>query len=246
MAPRMFGSDRTDPVRSLFVHIAIFIAVYTATARKRQRLDFAHRKHSVRRKDGHFSGYAVAEYNLLRSMTISYIAIFFLLSFIFPLDGNLLQISLCLLINGVITYLPSRVMQGNKNAKIVSTFEAILIGGLAGLSALAGFSRIGLMLSIASFCGTERRSSANWALLLSVTASAVLIVTDIFDIFAGNSQPFWSNLIFYLISAIFAFISSQAGIHILLKHISKNGCSSYAYYCWGMALLALILFLIVA
>ena len=242
----IFGNDRVDPVRNLFIHIAVFIAVYTATAKKRMRLDQAHRKYSAKRRNSNSFGTSVAEYNLLRVITISFVVTFLLLYFIWPLSGNLLQVSLCLLINGVIIYFPDRTMQGNKNAKVMSTVEAILVGCVAGLSALSGFSRVGLVLSLAAFCGAERKNSSNWALLLSVCASAVLVLTDIFEIFAGNGEPFWSNLFFNLISAVFAFVGSLAGIYILRKHISKNGGTSYAYYCWGAALLALILFLTVA
>lgn len=242
----VFGSNYADPVRDLFIHIAVFFAVYTATAKKRERLEQAHKNQQKRRRLNGSSGLAAAERQLLHMATIPFLIVFITLYFIWPFEGTLLQTSLCLIINGIIIFMPERMLQGNKNAKVISTFEVILIGSVAGLSVIAGFSRVGCMISIAAFCGADRKSSAGWALLLSVSAQLSLLFTDVLNIFAINTQPFWSNLLFYLINAVFSFIGAQGGMYILRKHISKNGCSAYAYYCWGAALLALILFLTIA
>ena len=241
----LFGVNYNDPIRKLLVHIAIFLAVFMATARKRRYQALAY-ENQIRKRRNQRISHATMEYRLVRLALIPFLTTYFLLYFIFPFKENLLITSVCLLINGIVIYLPSRMLQGNKNANVMSSLEIILIGIAAGLSAITGISRIGWMVSVAAFCSADRKASTGWALLLSVSACAAQICVDIFEIFAGNGAAFWSNIIFYLLAAVLAYFGAQAGMHILTKHMSKNGCSNYAYYCWGAALLALILYLTIA
>ena len=242
----VFGSETVNPVRNLFVHVAIFAALYFATVQMRGKLDRAKQQLSRRRTTKKTATSAVMEYLFLRRASIPFLVVFFLLCYIVPASFNLFFIALFLLINGVVIYLPERMLRGNKNAKVMSKFESILIGFSGGLSAIPGLSRVGLTMSVSAMCGADQRSSANWALLLSLPAVFARILVDLLAVFATTGIPFWSNLLYYLLSAIFAFLGTRAGIYILRRHIRNNGCTGYAFYCWGAALFALILFLTVA
>lgn len=240
----LFGASYIDPVRNLFVHIAILIALYLGTAKARERLNRVQQSQS-RKKGNHFSK-AVAEYRLLRSAAIPFLIVFFLARYILPKTISLIIVSLCLFINGIVIFLPERMLQGNKNAKVMTKFDGALIGIAGAASALSGLSRVGIMYSIASMRGAERKSSVNWALLLSIPASFAWIILDIFALFKSSAIPFWSNLLYYIVSALFAFIGTRAGIYFLRRHIRNDGCAGYAFYCWGAALFTLILFLTIA
>ena len=242
----VFGTDASDPARNLFIHIAIFLAAYINTAKKRERLDRAYKNQSGYMKKGSPTGSAVMEYRLLRLAVISFMIVFLLLYYLIPVQANLFSVSICLLVNGLIIYWPDRMMQGNKNAKVMSAFESILLGIAGALCVFPGFSRIGFMFSIATLCGAERRSSVNWALLLSLWALGALVLTDLLALFSEGGAPFWSNFIYYIITAFFSFIGACAGLHILRKSISKKGCAGFSYYCWGAAIFALIIFLTVS
>ena len=50
----LFGASYIDPVRNLFVHIAILIALYLGTAKARERLNRVQQSQS-RKKGNHFS-----------------------------------------------------------------------------------------------------------------------------------------------------------------------------------------------
>ena len=239
MIGTLFGSGSTDPVRNLFVHIAVLFALYLGTAKARDRIDKARQARNRGTK-------AAAEYRFLRSVTIPYLIVFFLLRYLLPSDTSLILVSLCLLLNGIVIFLPERMLQGNKNAKVMTKLDGAFIGAAGAFSALPGFSRVGIMHSVASMRGAERKSSVNWSLLLCIPALYAWIVLDLLALFSGTGVPFWSNLLYYLISGLFAFLGTRAGVYFLRRHIRVNGCTGYAFYCWGAALYLLILFLTIA
>ena len=238
----ILNDDLIDPVRNLFIHIAVLIAIYAETAHIRNSLSKATQSNRKR----HGNSKAIAEHQFWRNTTVPFLIVFFLISYISPSGGNLLLVSFILLLNGVLLFLPDRMLQGNKNSKVMTKTDSALIGSFGALSALPGFSRIGGILFAASFRGADRKSAVNWALMLSIPALYALILKDLFAIFAGNSLPFWSNFFFYIITAVAAFIGCRAGLYALKRHIRRTGCASYAFYCWGAALFALILFLTIA
>jgi len=179
----------------------------------------------------------------LRNIALTFVIFFFLLRYITSMKSNLLLTSLFLLINGILIFLPDRMLQGNKNAMVMSKFDGVFIGVIGGFSVFPGFSRIGGIISASVLRGVERKSAVNWALILSIPALLCWLLIDILSIFSGIVAPFWRNILFYIISAFSAFLGAHLGIYILQRHVRKTGCSGYAYYCWGAALFALILFL---
>ena len=241
----IFGTGASDPARNLFIHIAVLFAVYSATAKKRERLKNAARKQRRKKNGTNSDSLANAEYKLLRTATLPLLIIFFLLIYLLPIHDNLIITSLLLLVNGILIFLPDRMLQGNKNAKVITPFDAVFIGIAGALSAFPGFSRIGCVMAAAALRGADKKSSGNWALMLSIPALTAWILIDLISLFTWVGIPFWSNLIFYLIGGFSAYLGSRLGIYGLRKHIRINGCAGYAYYCWGASLLTLILFLTV-
>jgi len=218
----VLGSDSADPVRNLFVHIAVLLALWLGTEKARNRIRAAQRNQSRRRKEA--GSKAAAEYRLLRAATIPFLIAFFLLRYILPSNVSLLLISLFLLLNGIVIFLPDRMLQGNKNAKVMTKFDGALIGISGALCALPGFSRVGVMYSVAAMRGAERKASVNWALLLSIPALVGWVILDFLALLSGSGVPFWSNLLYYFISALFAFLGTRASIYVLRRHIRSVGC----------------------
>ena len=75
----IFGTGASDPARNLFIHIAVLFAVYSATAKKRERLKNAARKQRRKKNGTNSDSLANAEYKLLRTATLPLLIIFFLL-----------------------------------------------------------------------------------------------------------------------------------------------------------------------
>lgn len=242
----IFGANLVTPAGNLFIHISVLIAVYIETARIRDQISKARQNTARRKSNSRNSSRSLAEYRFISNMTVPFLILFFLLCYIIPNLVSLLFISVVLVLNGLILFFPERMLQGNKNAKVSTKIDALSIGAISALSALPGFSRIGGTLFAATFRGADRKSAVNWALMLSVPALWAGILLDFLAIFSGTGMFLWSNFFYYILSGLTAFLGTRAGVYFLRKHIRKNGTTGYAYYCWGAALFALILFLTLA
>lgn len=242
----VFGTDASDPVRNLFVHIAILVALYICTKNARNRISKARYANASRKKGNVRNSKLAREYSVLRSIAVPFLILFFLLSYIIPRKNNLFTVFLMLILNGIVIFIPERMLRGNKNAKVVSRLDCALIGFAGGFSILPGISRIGAMLSVASMRGVEKKVAANWTLLLSIPALFAMIILDILSIFSVSDVVFWGNLIYYIVSGITAFLGTRIAVYFFRKYIRVNGCTGYSYYCWGAAFFCLILFLTIA
>jgi hypothetical protein len=80
------------------------------------------------------------------------------------------------------------MLQGNKDAKSMSSIDSILIGAVGGLSVFGGISRIGCTSSVAVARGADRQQAIKWSLLLSVFALASLCCLDLYQLFFYNSE----------------------------------------------------------
>lgn len=242
---RLFGVDRPDPVRGLFIHGAMLFAAVECS---RAILDMVRREGFARSQGGHIrrqsSRYSQIQ-RLIRGAIAPMVLIMFFLRYTLPTENNLLLTSLFLIINGAILFLPERMIQSNKDAGAMSFLDSVLIGCSASLSAFSGISRTGCVYSMSVTRGAEKKNAISWAILLSVPALAFMILTDIFAIFAGGAANFWSNLISYLLMAVATYAGCRIGIFTIRSVLFRSGNSGFAYYCWGAALLSFVIYLTV-
>ena len=241
---RLFGVNFVDPVRNLFIHIATFVAIYINS---RSFLEHTRRERALPRRSKNYKSNSRLhfDYRFLKNAMIPMLVVFFVLRSIAKPDNNLLLCSVITLLNGVCLFLADRMVQGNKDARIMSSIDSLFVGVAAGLSALPGFSRIGCAAVAASARGAERRYCINWALLLCIPALIATIVLDIVHIFGGAGYPFWINLFSYIISALTTYIGSYFSIRVLRYISIKSGFSTFAYYSLGLSILLFVLYLIV-
>ena len=147
-----------------------------------------------------------------------------------------------LIINGIILYLPQFMLRGNKDARAMSGFDALLIGVSGALSVFPGFSRMATMVSVARMRGADKSFAVELTLLLCIPALMCLSLIDFFSSVTVQGTP---GLLPCLLASVASFAGSFFGIHIIRYFSRKPGFTAFAYYSWGAALLALILYLAV-
>jgi len=167
-------------------------------------------------------------------------------SYVYKGSLNLLTCSLFLLINGIILYIPCRMLQGNKDASSMSALDAWLIGLSGALSVISGISRIGCFTSVSTVRGADRRKALNWALILSVPALVTLSCLDVFSLFYYHDQvSFWGNIFGYLLSIVGAFIGGYLSV-IAVRFVTKRAnYTGFAYYSWGLSLFMFVMYLLI-
>ena len=122
----LFGINDMDPVRNLFIHIGMLFALFTGI---RPYLDQIRREQALnrRRSRERSSLRTFADMRLVRNAVLPMIVGILLVSYIFSWDGSLAIVSLFLVVNGIILYLPERMIQGNKDSRSMSRLDSYLL-----------------------------------------------------------------------------------------------------------------------
>ena len=120
--------------------------------------------------------------------------------------------------------------------------DALVMGLGGALSAVPGFSGVGIALSVASVTGVERRYAVNMVLLMNMGITVGRMVYDVIDLTASKLDPIsFSVLVCYITAALAAFVAASLAIRGLRSMAEERGFSIFAYYCWGISLFTFIL-----
>lgn len=243
----LFGVSEKEPIRDLLVHIAILAAVFLACRgmfvkiRREQILAYRMRRNpgQVRALKG------VYDMRLIRTAApVMLIGMFANLLFTNFYDRRPI-FALVLLLNGALTLIPTYMHQGNRDARTMTSFDGLLVGFAAALSAIPGISRNGMIMFVTLIREADKQNGVTWALLLTVPAMVMLILLDFIAMFTvGIGAVTFSAFLGYLISMLTAFIGAYVGVNSIRMLISRSDYSGFAYYDFGLALLSMILYLI--
>lgn len=242
----LLGKHTLDPVQSLFIHAALLLSVFTGI---RPYLDQIRREQALARRRGrNLSALrTLADVRLVRNATLPMIVSSLVLSYIVKSDVSLPLISLLLIMNGAILYLPERMIQGNKDARSMSLLDSYLLALAGALSILPGISFVGTACSVSLARGADRNKALNWSFLLSIPALAVLCCLDLFQIITNfGSIHFFAGFFGNLLSGIGAYCTGYFGIILMKRFTARSTNAVFAYYSWGAALFIFLLYLTVA
>jgi len=242
---RIFGAASVAPLRSIFIRIGLLLALLTACRaiivrlRKEKALASRSRRSRITEMKGLY------DLRLVRTASLPLLAGLLTVFFTGSTDFGLVILALILIANGVIILIPVYMPHGNKEAKSMTGLDAVLIGAAGALSALPGFSRMGAVLSVATARGADKNHALNWSLLLSIPAIVLTLFADVLNLFIYGAQGIsFTVLLGYLLCAVFAFVGARMGIAFIRYLTFRTGFAGFAYYSWGMALFAFILYLI--
>ena len=238
----LFGMQENDPVRSLVIHIALFLSLYFSLRANTSRP----RAEQGSRRHGRSTSPNAYDLRLVKNAAVPLVICICVFTYIFNKIDQLPVVVIFLIINGVLLFLPERMMIGNKDARSMTLFDSLLIGFMGALSAFSGISRLGAIVLAAHARGSNRSKALYWFLMLSAPALIMLIIIDFFTIATGGATfGFWANLLGYILSGIGAFATGYLGIMLVRYFNSQTGYAAFAYYSWGIALLTFLLYLAV-
>ncbi len=239
----LFGTEHYDPILNALVSIAVLIAVLSGISGILEQLRRSRRSriHTGGRR-GQNTGLLRFFKNAILPMLIAY----FVLHYWSNASVSFLTIALCLLLNGIVLFVPGRMIQGNKTAAHMSLLDSLLMAISGALSALPGFSGTGAMTSALVVRGTERQKAFQWALVLLIPLIAASVFTDLLDLFTlGGELVFATNFFGYVFSVIGGYLGGYAGVFLMKTMVSRSDFTGFAYYCWGASLFSFLLYLIV-
>ncbi len=243
---QLFGIYTPDPVRDLFVHLAIFLGLFSACRsmidhlRRERRQQLHNRYRTVR------TSRIIMDERFVKNAALPMLIGYIILYYTFRSGTNLLVSALFLLLNGLILFVSGRMLQGNKDIRSMTYLDSLLIGLSGAFSSFSGISRIGCIATVSAARGADRQHALNWALMLSMPALILLSGLDIIRLFSdGGSVAFWINFIPYLFSAVSAYLGAYYSIRLMRFLSVRTGYSGFSYYCWGAALFSFLIYLTV-
>ena len=162
--------------------------------------------------------------------------------FVEGLYSNPMFIGCAFLGTGLILFLSDRLSRGNKDVKNASILDVLLVGCGQALATVPGISRSGTTISVGLARGFSREFAVKFSFLLSIPAVLGANILSLIDAIQEGID--WTLMPMYLAGVATAMISGYLAIR-LLKYISrKSSFGGFAYYCWGIGLVTLILSLV--
>lgn len=157
------------------------------------------------------------------------------------LFNNIPAVGFFLIITGILLYASEMVSRKISNKSGVSEMNvknSLIVGVAQACSIAPGISRSGATISAGLFLGMERELAARFSFLLSIPAILGAALVQIKDI---------SSLVDISTGAVIAgfiasIITGYLAIKIVLKLITERNLLIFAYYCWIIGPLAIILY----
>lgn len=160
------------------------------------------------------------------------------------LAGNTPFISFALIVTGALLYVSGKLSEGRKNEKTSSVVDAIVVGAAQAIAVIPGLSRSGTTITVGLSRGFKREFAVRFSFLMSIPAIlGSALVTFIKAIVNGVN---WAELPVYIIGMIVAGVVGYFALVLIKKLIlSGDSFSKFAYYCWGVGAVSLVLSLFI-
>ena len=157
-----------------------------------------------------------------------------------------------LLVTGFILWLAERREAAlRKEAKTcrsrerMNTWDAFLVGTMQGISLIPGISRVGSTISVGLFRGLEREVAARYSFLLCIPAILGANLLSLIGISGGRICLKGGleniNILALIVGVGMAFLTGYLAIGIVLRALYQKKFSIFAFYCWSLGILVLIL-----
>ena len=140
-----------------------------------------------------------------------------------------------LLVTGLILWATRWVKRGEKDIGKMHWLDAFLIGIAQGIAILPGISRSGSTICAGLFLGLDRVLAGKFSFLLSIPAilGAALLESRKIE----SAGEVGTILMGTAVAAVAGYFSLKS----LMKIISIGKVSRFAYYCWAMGVLMMLL-----
>ncbi len=140
---------------------------------------------------------------------------------------------------GVILWLSGRFDTTDTAPRELNTVSALIIGAVQGLATLPGISRSGITISAALVRGINREEAARFSLLLSVPAILGAVLLELKDVTSLDIP-----VVTIIAGTVVAFITGYVAVKVLLRVLRSGQFSRFAYYCWGVGVVAILGYII--
>lgn len=155
------------------------------------------------------------------------------------LSNSMAFIGAALIVTGALLFVSDRVKKGRKNERTATWLDVLIVGLGQAIATMPGISRSGMTITTGCFVGFERKFAVRFSFLLSIPAVLGANILSLAD--AAKAGINWAEVPVYLVGVVTAAVVGYLCIR-LLRFIAERGkFGAFAYYCWAVGVLTLVL-----
>lgn len=153
------------------------------------------------------------------------------------ISDNIKIIGITLIITGIFLFW-IRKANGKRKDKDLTTKDALMIGAFQVLGLFPGISRSGSTIVGGLYEGLDRETAFDFSFMLYIPISLATTVLGIKDLFGSNLSS--SEIMFFLLSAVVAFIFTYFSVKWFREVIKKGKLIYFSIYCFLVGTLIII------
>lgn len=155
---------------------------------------------------------------------------------------NSIFIGVMLVLTGCMLFLSDKMQPGSKRETNMSFLDALLVGLCQCVATIPGLSRSGTTITAGIATGLRREFAVKFSFLLSLPA--VLGANILSLAHAAKDGIDWQYMPAYLVGTAVAIVTGIAAISLIKRIAQKGKFGGFAYYCWIVGVLSIILTMI--
>ncbi len=153
------------------------------------------------------------------------------------ISDNIKIIGITLIITGIFLFW-IRKANGKRKDKDLTIKDALMIGAFQVLGLFPGISRSGSTIVGGLYEGLDRETAFDFSFMLYIPISLATTVLGIKDLFGSNLSS--SEIMFFLLSAVVAFIFTYFSVKWFREVIKKGKLIYFSIYCFLVGTLIII------
>lgn len=160
--------------------------------------------------------------------------------FVEGLGNNMFFVAGALIVTGCLLFASDRVRKGHKSERSATMRDVLLVGVGQAIATCPGISRSGTTITVGCLVGFDRRFAVRYSFLMSIPAILGANILSMVDVAQAGGVE-WSQLPIYLVGVAVAAISGYFCIKLLKMIAEKGKFGFFAYYCWAVGGVTLLL-----
>ena len=155
------------------------------------------------------------------------------------LSNSMVFIGAALIVTGALLFVSDRVKKGRKNERTATWLDVLIVGIGQAIATMPGISRSGMTITTGCFVGFERKFAVRFSFLLSIPAVLGANILSLAD--AAKAGINWAEVPVYLVGVVTAAVVGYLCIRLLRFIADRGKFGAFAYYCWTVGVLTLVL-----
>ena len=151
-------------------------------------------------------------------------------------------IGVAIILTGCMLYVADKMLPGKKTERTMTLSDALIIGLCQCVATIPGLSRSGTTITAGIATGLRREYAVKFSFLMSIPAVLGANILSFADAIKAGID--WAYVPAYLVGMVLALISGIASIHFIRYISAKAKFGGFAYYCWVVGVLAIVMSLI--